>query len=274
MSQEDQKTDYATPLKGHLVPLKTVQETRAVDSLGALLDTHFPRDATVSLSHLRRFARPDHLPEPLKAQVTGAPGCMYLLIPPPMPDVARLREVLDQFAFIPARSSVESQVTTVLETGKRKRCIEDAGGLEATETVSVSERVGEAAAVQPGLKLLRTKISLEPPTSLMQAQAWSKTLWPTQFNAAAQPATHSPPPPLTFQIKTSMELNAGCYLALAKKLGREAQVSGRGRGVGVVITDPDIKSSQGNPWGAVVAAAGDARYWELDDAVASENGPD
>ncbi|KAI5304967.1 tRNA-specific adenosine deaminase subunit tad3 [Ascosphaera pollenicola] len=279
-------------LKGSLLPLKTVQETRAVDNLVdayvaeinikcsnktlKLLDSTIPQPASLSLSHLRRFARPEHLPAPLKAQVSGEAGCMYLLIPPPLPDVTLLRELLSQFAFIPASVSATTR-ETVVETGKRKRpAAEDAdaaAGDDANDAEfcsTAAEKIEETTTVvekKPALKLLQTKIPLNPPTSLAQAQAWSSTLWPTQFNAAAQPATHSPPPALISEIKRSIAPRAGQYLALAKKLAKEARHSGRGRAAGIVIVDPDVKPSEENPWSGVVAAAGDARYWEPAGAV-------
>ncbi|KAI5296107.1 tRNA-specific adenosine deaminase subunit tad3 [Ascosphaera acerosa] len=343
--------DSVRPLKGTVVSLKTVQETRAADNLGQTeltvsltqapadayvaeidikcanraikaLDTKFPQDATTSLSHLRRFARGDHLPDSLRLQAapdgTYLAPCIYLLVPPPLPDVARLRNVLAPFAPRPvpatapapaAGGAAAADSTATLaaveaaapasgtdhETGKRKRSDESDGAAPAvttdahvtatsTSTMTVAATATTTAAVgatetpssmgssQDSVRLLRTRISLNPPTSLAQAQTWSRTLWPTQFNAAAQPATHSPPPPLLAQIRQSVQPRAGYYLALAQLLAQDAEgTTGRGRPVGVVLVDPDVSTpedSEGRPWTACVAAAGDARYWQPADAVA------
>lgn len=214
------------------------------------------------------------MPGPLRAQVSGETGCMYLLIPPPLPDVTLLQELLNQFAFTPA--SVSASRETVIEIGKRKRSADDAvgddngaeGSGDKKEEVSSITQKTETVVTTPYVKILQTKIPLNPPTSLVQAQAWSSTLWPTQFNAAAQPATHSPPPALINQIKTSIAPKAGQYLALAKELGKEAKTSGRGRDVGILIVDPDVKATEEDQWAAVVAAAGDARYWEPEGTIA------
>ncbi|KAI5307450.1 tRNA-specific adenosine deaminase subunit tad3, partial [Ascosphaera atra] len=116
------------------------------------------------------------------------------------------------------------------------------------------------------------------------AQTWSREWWPTQYNPAAQTSTNAPPPTYVAQVKESVQAGAGRYLALARRLGEEARAVGRGRGVGVVMVDPDAETGDGgsDPWVAVVAAAGDARYWEPEGAVLDQaditsdakNGPD
>lgn len=85
------------------------------------------------------------------------------------------------------------------------------------------------------------------------------------YNAAARPASHSPPPLLVTQMKPSIEPHAGLYLSIARLVGREAQQSGRGREVGVVVIDPIIAAENpDDPLAAIVTVAGDARYWDAD----------
>ena len=85
------------------------------------------------------------------------------------------------------------------------------------------------------------------------------------YNAAARPASHSPPPLLLAKTKQSMEPHAGLYLSVARHIAREAQDSGRGRGVGVVVVDPEIADKNpDDPLAAIVSVAGDARYWDAE----------
>lgn len=112
----------------------------------------------------------------------------------------------------------------------------------------------------------------------MQAETWTKTLWPVVFNPSAPRATIAPPLQVVNRVHESIQPIAGYYLALAEKVGEEAERLGRGRRVGAVIVDPAIRERMDrksrdpatdfeaekqnkNSWmDAVVAVAGDARY--------------
>lgn len=68
------------------------------------------------------------------------------------------------------------------------------------------------------------------------------------------------------RAKASIYPRAGFFLALAKEVANETVQSGRGRGVGVVIVDPEL--TVGKPddtndlLNAVVAVSGDTRWWK------------
>lgn len=111
------------------------------------------------------------------------------------------------------------------------------------------------------VRLLTTRIPLQPPLSAAQAEKWTKELWPVTFNPAAPRGMVAPPPQLLRHVMQSIAGSSsgpgpGYYISLARKVAREAEESGRGRGVGCVVVDATGSSSKP----VIVAVAGDARY--------------
>ncbi|EED15031.1 tRNA-specific adenosine-34 deaminase subunit Tad3, putative [Talaromyces stipitatus ATCC 10500] len=269
-----------TPLKGNIVSIPTVQETNPTFEFGdayaveiiqkcasqvtKVLDKAFPKDLSLPSTHLRRFVKWEFLPDAVKARIEGEkerslvsvstghkedgvevseqivpPVTMFVLIPPPLPDVDQLRTLLEPFVA----SHIE-------------------------QPPSANQPNGEAQEIS-SFPIHRITIPLQPPFNTHQAQTWSRTYWPTNFNAAAPRGMIAPPPKILGATKTSIAPRAGYYLSLAGEVAREAKRAGRGRGVGVVIVDPAIvASSHDNPErggeeqgdNGVVAVAGDARY--------------
>ncbi|PKX94570.1 putative tRNA-specific adenosine-34 deaminase subunit Tad3 [Aspergillus novofumigatus IBT 16806] len=216
------------PLQGHVLPIKTVQETQTTEEFEdayvaevnvklaskvvKALDAAFPRDPTIPVNHLRRFAKHSQLPESLRSAVQhneSAPQTIFVLVSPPLPEVDALQKVLAPFAPTSSTSS---------------------------------ENKPEAA---PAISLHTIRIPTQPPLNAKQAEKWTSTYWPV-----------------------SIQPEAGYYLALAEKVAEEAEKSGRGRRIGAVVVDPEILASidttddeDGTRWTeAVVAVAGDARY--------------
>ncbi|EEP78405.1 predicted protein [Uncinocarpus reesii 1704] len=239
------------PLTGRLVPLPTVQEVHPfheegeesmlVFLVGKLLDAKFPRDPSLNLAFLRRFAKPEHLPDHLKreqeADVASEQGAspaksIYILISPPLPDRLELESLLGPYAPTPSGTTTEAVSS------------------EGTRTLSSTVR------------LQSTKIPLQPPTSREQAEDWSRKYWPTTYNPAAQPSSHSPSPVTLSRTQSSISPHAGLYLSLAKKLAHESQQSQRGRPVGAVVVDPTLlESNRDDPLSAIVGVAGDSRRY-------------
>lgn len=166
-----------------------------------------------------------------------------MLISPPVPDLDKVRAVLAPFA--PLSSPSERNTPS------------DASSPEPAT---------------PKINLIPTKVPIQPPFNVTQAENWSNNLWPVVFNAAAPRATIAPPPQILNRAQEHISTQAGYYLSLARKVAEEAEQSGRGRGVGAVIVDPAIEThidaiSWGADWNprdrwmeAVVAVGGDARY--------------
>ncbi|KAL4898320.1 hypothetical protein BDV59DRAFT_197246 [Aspergillus ambiguus] len=254
------------PLPGHLIPIKTVQEARPPEEFGTAyvaevnvksaskvikaLDATFPRDPSNPLTHLRRFAKYPQLPAAARALLVpdGHPShqTIFVLIPPPLPAPDALQALLAPFAPEPTPPSP-------------------------------TDPPASASHPPPPPPLHSIPVPLQPPLTPAQATKWSQTLWPVVYNPAAPRATIAPPPQILARAHASLKPTAGRYLALARRVAREAAESGRGRGVGAVVVDPAIEarlqqaeagarsssSSSGDgrgAWDAVVAVAGDARY--------------
>lgn len=105
------------------------------------------------------------------------------------------------------------------------------------------------------ITIRKTQIPIYPPRSAQQALEWSAKYWPCTYNPAAHSAAHSPPPHLLSKTLSELNGNAGEYFALARYVADEAASSGRGRGVGAVIVDPEAEKRDG-----IVTVAGDARW--------------
>ncbi|PKY02475.1 hypothetical protein P168DRAFT_271743 [Aspergillus campestris IBT 28561] len=106
------------PIPGDVTAVRTVQETRPpeefADAYAAevnlkcaskvikALDKAYPRDASQPLNHLRRFAKHEHLSPTLQSTLLKADPSstqtIFVLIPPPLPDVASLKDLLTPFA--------------------------------------------------------------------------------------------------------------------------------------------------------------------------------
>ncbi|KAJ5794394.1 hypothetical protein N7457_000993 [Penicillium paradoxum] len=262
------------PLAGEVVPIRTVQETRPQEEFAdafvaevnvksaskviKALDSAFPRDPSLPLAHLRRFAKKEILPLPLRTTIeslsinSSAPAqTIFVLISPPLPDLATLKALLAPFApnTTPAATS------------------------DSPITEKISDETSSSDSSAPNIHLHSIKIPLYPPFNLTQAETWTKTLWPVVFNPAAPRSTVAPPPQTLKRAQESIEPRAGYYLSLARKVADEAEQSGLGRGVGAVIVDPAIEEEMVEAsyeagyedttaeWDeAVIAVAGDARY--------------
>lgn len=158
---------------------------------------------------------------------------IFVLIPPPLPEKSALETVLAPFA--PVSSNKDDDETQ-------------------TQTAT-------SPASTPRLNIQTTRIPLQPPINLRQAEQWSRDLWPVTFNPAAQRGMVVPPPHILRSARDSIQPRAGRYLALARRVAQEAITSGRGRGVGAVVVDPEIEINDDEDWmSGVVAVAGDARY--------------
>ncbi|KAJ5350443.1 hypothetical protein N7541_008170 [Penicillium brevicompactum] len=246
------------PLSGQVVPIRTVQETRPVEDYAdafvaevnvkaaskviKALDSAFPKDPTLPLSHLRRFAKREMLPEPLRdaieAQRPPAPPgqTLFVLISPPLPDLEKLKTILAPFA--------------------------------PTSAPTTPNNTTDSASDEPTLQTIHLhpiQIPLCPPFNATQAEKWTKTLWPVVFNPAAPRSFVAPPPQTLTRAQESIDPHAGYYLSLAQKVAQEAEQSGLGRGIGAVIVDPaivpELSGDEDATWDeAVLAVAGDARY--------------
>jgi tRNA-specific adenosine deaminase 3 len=217
-----------------------------------LIDSTYSKDPNRPFTHLRRFVKEVFLPEHLKIEInqrgTSSSSTssddtenadvptIFALIQPPLPEMAQLRALLAP--FVPT-----SPPSTTTPTEPSDQSLDKF--------------------------FLTTTIPIHPPLSAAQADHWSKTLWPTGYNAAFARATIAPPPPLLSATQTDISSKAAGFLRLACEVAREAKQLKRGRGVGVVVVDPAIASSSSSDSteqeeeDGIVAVAGDARFCAL-----------
>jgi tRNA-specific adenosine deaminase 3 len=98
------------------------------------------------------------------------------------------------------------------------------------------------------------------PLSAEQATLWTERYWPAIYNPAAQVIQDAPPLHHLRRVRTALEVPAtDKYMKLAMMAGAEAHEEGHGRSVGAVVVDPES--------GAVIAVAGDARWWSADPKI-------
>jgi len=85
------------------------------------------------------------------------------------------------------------------------------------------------------------------PTSPEQSEEWTKKYWPTVYKRGNPFGPH----PSLIENAAAKLARVSEYMAMARKVGREAAKAGVGYPCGAVIVNPDT--------GDVIAAAGDAR---------------
>lgn len=236
-------------------PLTLLQAKKLNRSSSRALDSAFPRNPSLPLQHLRRFCKREMLPDSVRDRLDANQSyatmaqTIFVLIGPPLPDIETLRTLLEPF-LPPAR--VSSPVTS----HHSREAVSNVGSPESA----------------PEINLITTTIPIYPPANATQAETWSNSLWPVVYNPAAARATIAPPPQTLTRAQRSIEPRAGYYLSLARHVGEEAKQSGRGRGVGAVIVDPEIEAeidkkaweegydSRERWMKAVIAVAGDSRF--------------
>lgn len=201
---------------------------------------------------------PDHVKsavdEHRKVETAATLPTLFCILGPPLPDPEDMRALLKPFSPTP-RSRSRSLSPTTSHHSKETPC----------STFNYPDN-------GPAMFLFKIRVPVYPPSNAEVAELWSKTLWPVTFNPAAAPSTVVPPPQVLSRAQKSIEPRAGYYLALAREIAKESKQSGRGRGVGAVIVDPDIEARiDSNAWEegynsrerwmqAVIAVAGDCRY--------------
>lgn len=230
------------------------------------MDSNFPKDPSLPFHHVRRFVKESFLPESLRIAIEKEKSLLlgehassqqsedsspavtiFVLIPPPLLELAPLRALLAP--FVPS-----------------SHILNDASNEQASGNLGEHGKALESD-TEPLFPVHRIKIPLQPPLNTQQAEQWSKTFWPTSFNAAFPRSMIAPPPKILSATKTNIAPKAGYYLALAYRVAQEAKRLRRGRGIGVVVVDPAIASAEavvmetdGTDDDGVVAVAGDARF--------------
>ncbi|OKL58991.1 hypothetical protein UA08_05912 [Talaromyces atroroseus] len=245
-----------------------------------LLDSTFPKDPGRPLNHLRRFVKESFLPETLRNAIESERQkrrkkndnnndnevpipTIFVLIAPPVPDLAQLRTLLAP--FVPSTPTLTPTPAPAHANNSTPSTDENSPPKDEEE-----EREEE----ENSMPIHHLTVPLQPPLTQHQADQWTNTFWPTNFNAAFPRSIIAPPVKILDATKTNIRPKAGYYLGLACKVAQEAKLLKRGRGIGVVVVDPSLAlASVGNGDddkeeveeedaydNGIVAVAGDARY--------------
>ncbi|OJD29211.1 trna-specific adenosine-34 deaminase subunit tad3 [Diplodia corticola] len=245
-----------TPLKGHLVPLKTKGEIRASNELInvyvvelparsanavlSILRSALPADttATTDIQHLRRVIKPAFLPAPARALLSpnGAPPAD----PPSSSNGDETRLLLisptTQIA-LPALSAL----------------------LSAHPPFSSSNTSTDLPSPFP-LTIHTLPVPALAPTSAPQAHSWSTTYWPVAYKHTNPFGPH---PAFVARAAGEVAPRAGLWLALAARGAREAVGAGMTTaeaGVGAVVVERRLDGNGRQVEGErVVVVAGDGR---------------
>ncbi|KAH8781953.1 cytidine deaminase-like protein [Hyaloscypha finlandica] len=223
----------ATP-KGILIPLKTTLETRA---RGSLLDVYvtsvpvkqasgalevirrlLPGDGAVDLQHLRRFAKARDVPDAVRE------------------------------AFKRARVEVLGGCGETTSTESATELFLIVGSTNAISSAAVAE---ELSVIVNDAAIFSIQVPRLAPTSQEQATLWSSQHWPTVYKKSNPFGPH---PSIVSRTEQEIHGEVGKWMDLASEVARQADGTGSGERVGVVIVER--KNGIGHP----VAVAGDARW--------------
>ncbi|PMD56372.1 cytidine deaminase-like protein [Hyaloscypha bicolor E] len=213
----------ATP-KGILVPLKTTLETRARGSLLDVYVTSVPvKQASGALEVIRRLLPGD-----------GGVDLQHLR------RFAKARDVPDAVreAFERARVEVLGATELLLIVG-------------STNAISSAVVAEELSVIVNDAVIFSIQVPRLAPTSQEQATLWSSQYWPTVYKKSNPFGPH---PSIVSRTEQEIHGEVGKWMDLASEVARQADGTGSGETVGVVIVER--KNGIGHP----VAVAGDARW--------------
>ena len=219
------------------------------------LERAIPEHDAVNLQHLRRFAKPEFLPDSVKRLI--APTIWHR-----------------QDSSI--RALATSTVDTSLGDQAPEREAEEEDIVQPTlyllicaASILSEERLVEILSSLPSLAdspLVPTVQTIQvphlPPTSDEQSKQWSQQYWPTVYK---RNNPFGPHPSIVSRAEDEILRLAGQWMALAACAGLEASAAAIGEAVGAVIVDRNALGGC-----SVVVVAGDAR-WK--DEHAQETGP-
>ncbi|KAI9878784.1 MAG: tRNA-specific adenosine deaminase subunit tad3 [Pleopsidium flavum] len=247
------------PKHGQLIPLKTTLEsrssTRTVDAhvvqipttsantILCVLREEIPEQDAINLQHLRRFAKPDFLPDHLgtllssfdenindnEAQENNHNGA---------------DDMRQAGGLISSKESIAEPSLHLLVCA--------ASIIPSRDLVSIlsSHPSFSDFASTPVVRTI--PVPLLPPTSDEQAKAWSREYWPTVYK---RNNPFGPHPSLVSRAEDEIRPQADKLMALATRVAAEVDGLAIGEPVGAVIVDRKVDEGP-----AVLAIAGDARW--------------
>ncbi|KAB2569265.1 tRNA-specific adenosine deaminase subunit tad3 [Lasiodiplodia theobromae] len=258
-----------TPLKGHLVPLKTKGEIRASNELIdvyvvelparsanavlSILRSALPADTTTpaaDIQHLRRVIKPSFLPPP----------ALGLLTPNRVTAPASFGET--RFLLVcPTTQIAPSDLSTLLSAHPPfKPTTEPSPATAADNDDDDNDTKPAVSATSFPLAIHTLPVPALAPTSAPQADGWTATYWPVAYKHTNP---YGPHPSLVSRAAAEVGPRAGTWLALAECGAAQAVDAGMtaaGAAVGAVVVERRLDGNgRAVQEGRCVAVAGDAR---------------
>ncbi|MCJ1438306.1 tRNA-specific adenosine deaminase subunit tad3 [Xylographa pallens] len=256
---------------GHLVALRTKAEAqvvvevthahvvqvaqKAANTLLRAIDDAFPQptNTTVTLQHLRRFAKTTSLPIPTRRRLECSLNQESLTDPSADheadPDMHGSTDCAGT-AFSSEASSLYLLICAATTMSRE----------QALELLISTLPRGSGSSHS----IYTIPVPAQAPTSQEQAVQWSLDYWPTVYK---KHNPYGPHPSIVSRAAEALRPLAADWMGLAKKVGLEASESSIGERIGAVIVDP---SMDGAP--VAVVAAGDARWEEMASRLQQNNG--
>lgn len=166
------------------------------------------------LQHLRRLSKPAYIPAPIAANLP------------------------------PAQFPPEQSLLYLLVCQSDKTSVQRIAEI-AARTSPFQRKHGRPVTPRPQVSVITVPANM--PTSPEQCEEWSKKYWPTSYKRGNPFGPH----PSLLENTAAKLGRASEYMAMARKVAKEAKDAGVGHQCAAVIVNPDT--------GEVIAAAGDAR---------------
>ncbi|MCJ1384934.1 tRNA-specific adenosine deaminase subunit tad3 [Xylographa soralifera] len=212
-----------------------------------------PANTTITLQHLRRFAKPTSLSIPTRLRL-GCPLSQFNL-----PDLGADRE---------ADPNIHSSTDLTGHPSPSEApflylliCADTTLSREQALKILVSTLSRELGS-SPSIYTI--PIPAQAPTSEDQALQWSRDYWPTVYK---KHNSYGPHPSIVSRAEGILRPLAADWMGLAKKVSLEASESSLGERVGAIIVDPGMDEAP-----VAVVAAGDARWDETASRSQQNNG--
>ena len=224
--------------------------------MGRALEKAIPEFQDVPLQHLRRFARTEDLPLYL------LPKGLHVIRKHICPSGLDAEKSVERSRSNGNTEAIEASPLESESSAKNSLhlMICDSNIIALDNLVShFSAIVENTPSVLPAIPAIqKVLVPLYPPTSVEEAQQWSRSYWPTVYKK------HNPNGPHPSIVSRATQLiteRVGVYMALAQRAAREASEAGAGEPIGAVVANPfpPLQNGDETPLPAVVVAAGDGR---------------
>ena len=195
----------------------------------------------MNLQHLRRFTKPESLPDPVRRSIESSPWHRQ------DPIFRASATSKDDDVGIGAQAAKEDLVQLTLYL-----LICAASILPKERLVKILSSLPPFAGGTLDPTVHTIQIPLVPPTSEEQSKQWSQQYWPTVYK---RNNPFGPHPSIVSRAEDEIRPLTGQWMALAARAGLEAATASIGEAIGAVIVDRNA------PRGcSIVAVAGDARW--------------